>query len=101
MTESELLAEFVRVDRKDENIAVMVLEIAWEGPHKPVDRWTLAKTLHAASSDSEVADATRSVLSDQRFFSTCGECNQRMPLGWMDDQELCQGCAERNHGVVY
>jgi hypothetical protein len=30
----------------------------------------------------------------------CKECGKTKPPEWMHGKALCQGCAERNHGIV-
>ncbi len=35
------------------------------------------------------------------LFRTCTECDRVIPPEWMHDWSYCQGCAQRNHGVVY
>jgi hypothetical protein len=41
------------------------------------------------------------VIAAPSYFATCEECGRRNPHGWMFDEQLCQACAEENHGVVY
>lgn len=35
------------------------------------------------------------------LFRTCTECAGVMPPEWMHNRSYCQGCAQRNHGVIY
>lgn len=101
MNDRELLSEFVRIERTVDLVSILVREIHWDGPHTPVSTWVKADDLPATATEAEASAAAARVLRDRRFFRICGECEQRKPTGWMDDDQICQGCAEQNHGVVH
>lgn len=101
MTDSELLKEFVRVERTETEVQILVREIRWDGPHTPIHTWEVAKNLPATASKATVKSAVAGLLEDPRYFLTCHECRQRKPLGWMQGDCLCQQCAQTNHGIVY
>ena len=101
MEDRELLEEFVRVERTEDKVQILVREIRWEGPHTPISTWAIARTLPAAASESDIENATARVLEDDGYFLVCRECEERNPRGWMHDGRICQVCAEANHGVVH
>jgi len=101
MTDRELREEFVRVDRTDKKIHILVREIRWDGPHTPVSTWAVGKSLLATASEAEIEEATARILEDDGYFLTCHECSERKPLGWMHDGRICQGCAQTSYGIVY
>ena len=101
MKDSELLREFIRIERSDREIQVLVLDIGWDGPHTPVSTWKVARTLLSEASEADIGRCTSEILGDSKHFQVCGECGERNPLGWMHEDDLCQGCASDNHGVVY
>ena len=102
MNDSELIKEFIRIVNNEMQIQILVCKIEWnEGPHKPVSIWVIAKNLPAKSSESEIQYATTQVLHNMEYFSKCSECGERNPVGWMNDDHICQGCAQANHGIVY
>jgi rRNA maturation endonuclease Nob1 len=37
----------------------------------------------------------------KKYFQRCQECDKLKPVGWMHDSKICQGCAQKKHGVVY
>ena len=101
MNDRELRREFVRVERTEERVQILVREIRWDGPYTPISTWAIARTLPAIPSESEIENAVARILEDDRYFQVCNECGERKPLGWMHDESICQGCAEANHGVVH
>ena len=101
MTDEELTEEFIRVERDASSVSIMVREIRWNGPHKPVSEWVLGRKVGGDLSDLEVRQLVDGVLADESFFTRCRECGERNPRGWMHSSTLCQQCAELNHGVVY
>ena len=101
MKDSELLKEFIRVEKTAHGVQLLVCMIAWDGPHTPVSTWLVVKNLPGGASEAETQLAATDALEDPRYFSRCVECSERKPVGWMHDDDTCQGCAERNHGVVH
>ena len=101
MTDRELRKEFIRIEKKQNEVQILVHEIRWEGPHTPIHTWAVGKRLPATASEAEIERATAVILEDDGYFQVCLECSERKPLGWMNDGSLCQGCAQTKHGVVY
>ena len=100
MTDRELRKEFVRVERTEKKIQILLREIRWDGPHTPISTWVVGKRLPDTASDAEVENAIADMLQDHRYFRVCPECSEKKPFGW-NDGSICQRCAEVNHGVVY
>ena len=101
MNDREFLEEFVRVKRTENSVQILVRKIRWEGPHTPISTWVTGRSLPDTASEAAIEKATASLLEDHRYFRTCLECGERKPFGWMNDERICQGCAEANHGVVH
>jgi len=97
----ELLKEFIRVEKAERRVHILVCEIGWDGPHTPISRWVISRSLTHEASETEVEEAIAGILEDPRYFRVCLECGERQPLGWMHDERVCQGCAETNHGVAH
>jgi hypothetical protein len=94
--------EFVRFDNVSErHTDFLVQVITWSSPHTPVSAWETWKTLDHRPGQSERDSLLSHVLADPKYFGICAECGERGPLGWMHSAEVCQGCAQKNHGVVY
>ena len=101
MTDRELLTEFIRIERAEKEVQILVREIRWEGPHTPVSSWVIGSSLPDTASEADVEKATARILEDDGYFQVCNECGERKPPGWMNDERICQGCAVANHGVVH
>lgn len=101
MNDKELMDEFTDVRSGANGIALRVLRITWPHPHEPKSQWYTVTTLPIGTSLSDLDNARRDLLANPEHFRVCTECNERNPVGWMNDDSICQGCAERNHGVVY
>ena len=101
MTDRELRKEFIRIEKTQNEVQILVHEIRWEGPHTPVSTWVIGSSLPDTASEADVEKATARILEDDGYFQVCNECVERKPLGWMHDGRICQGCAVANHGVVH
>jgi hypothetical protein len=101
MNDRELRDEFVRVERTESQVRILVREIHWDGPHTPISTWATANSLPATGTEAEASAAAAGVLEDAGYFRVRGESEQRKPVGWMHNGRICQGCAEANHGVVH
>jgi hypothetical protein len=100
MNDRELRKEFIRIEKTQNEVQILVHEIRWEGPHTPIHTWAVGKSLPATASEAEIEEATASILEDGGYFRACPECNEKKPFGW-NDGSVCQRCAQANHGVVY
>ena len=101
MNDRELRKEFIRIEKKQNEVQILVHEIRWQGPYTPIHAWVVGKSLPATASEVEIEKATAGILEDHGYFRTCLECGERKPLGWMNDERICQHCAQANYGVVY
>ena len=95
------LGEFVRVEKMQEEIRILVREMGWSGPSTPTFIWRSVGKLPCTASESEIEDACLLILEDHRHFGVCGECDQRMLAGYMHNESTCQGCAPAKYGIVY
>jgi hypothetical protein len=100
MNDTELLKEFIRIQKTRNEVQILVHEIRWQGPHTPIHTWVVGKSLPATASEAEIENAAADILQDHRYFRTCPECREKKPSGW-NDGRICQRCAEVNHGVVH
>ena len=71
MTDRELRREFVRVEKTQDEVQILVHEIRWQGPHTPIRTWVVGQSLPAAAYESEIENATASILRDDRYFRAC------------------------------
>ncbi len=101
MNDRELRKEFVRVERTEKKVQILVHKIRWDGPHTPIHTWAVAESLPNTASEAAIKNAAARILENPRYFRTCTECGQRKPLGWMQNDRICQECAVVNHGVVH
>lgn len=101
MNDRELLKEFVRVERTESRVRILVREIRWDGPAEATSTWAVGQELHATATEAEANSVAASIIQDDRYFSDCHECGERNPLGWMHDERICQRCAVANHQIVY
>jgi hypothetical protein len=86
-------AEYTRV--RDGGLEVGV--VSWTDPHTPSLEWVAVARL-VKGEDTEAA--RRALLLDTRYFAVCDECHKHNVRGHMTGA-ICQGCARRNHGVVF
>lgn len=100
MNDLQLMEEFMQTATVDGTVVVLIKVISWDGPSTPLTHWTEGCVLSKNPTESEIQDAKRRLLDDNRFFRTCPECEIRKPIGWM--MELyCQSCGEKNHGIAF
>lgn len=101
MTDDEVLQHYVRVSSRSGTTLLEVCEITWDGPHTPFMAWRTAEALPENCSEEQLADAMARIAGEVRYFRRCVECGELKPCGHMQGEHICQGCAERNHGVVH
>ena len=101
MTDAELLEEFTDVQKRPDGIAIRVCKITWASPSEPKTEWLTAAILPANATKADVVKARQDSLENKTYFAVCTECRARKPIGWMEDDNICQSCAQQNHGVVY
>ena len=99
--DAQIIKEFIKVEKTDVYVKILVKHISWSGPHEPHSEWMEEDTLPGKVSQSEIQDAVKRVLENGRHFGVCQECGERNPTGWMHNDRICQGCAQANYGIVY
>lgn len=98
--DQELLDSFTRIRHEPDAIVLEIQSITWHG-HTPEGHWEEVKRLDPTTKDSEVTKQHKQLLQRRRFFRVCTICNERKINGWMHNDEICQGCAQKTLGVVY
>ncbi len=102
MKEHDLRKEFIRIDRVSETRTdVLVQVISWPSPHTSVSDWEIWRRVDGNVAKTEFETLCAQLLDDPKYFGMCVECGERNPSGWMHSKQVCQGCAQQNHGVVY
>lgn len=99
-SDAKLAAEFFRTKSDKTNRSLQVRKITWNGVCNPISRWQTIKRFELDVTPDEIAAATLDELDNPRFFRICSECGERKPVGYMS-AEYCQGCGEKNHGLVH
>ncbi len=99
MTDEEIKREFIRVAPSGRRVQVAM--ISWNGPHTPSTEWVNFRSIPENTTPDEIEKAMNQALARKSYFLRCQTCKQLNPLGWMHDDRICQGCAERDLGVDY
>ena len=95
------MRDFLRLERAAAACRLMVKTVSWAGPAAPLETWKTGAVSPPDAGPGAVRTAKEQALADPRFFAVCKECGTRQPTGYMCDDDICQLCAERNHGVVF
>ena len=103
MTDQDLIAQFLRTvpSAPDGGTVIEVCEISWPHPHEPEGTWVTVTELPAGASQERIDRQISKILRNRKYFRVCQECGERKPVGWMHNARICQGCAEKHHGVCY
>jgi hypothetical protein len=104
MNNHELVREFIKVEKRENEVVILVCLVEWKNSHEPILRWKIAKTLKTDSLKSEVDIQVNEILNDKRFFRTCVECGKCKQVGrtmMLQDKRLCHSCAEKNHRILF
>jgi hypothetical protein len=99
----------VTVSVDPDGIAVAVFGVRWDGPHTPVpDPRPLACLAWSdfRGSEAEAVVAAQlliqaGIVIRRAAFRRCRSCKRNMPPEWLHAEDMCQGCAERELGVVH
>lgn len=91
----------------DSSLTVSEFAVGWDGPQTPVTQpvelgrlqWQWLPGVEAMHVLRALIDAARH--SRRSKYRQCRMCEQVNPPEWMDDEEVCHSCAERDVGVVY
>lgn len=101
MSDDQLVLEFTRVERSIGAVRIMVADIAWPSPSQPETTWEEVTRLLDTAMDTDIANAQQQAVADTRYFAMCGTCREKQPVGWMHDDNTCESCASRDHGILY
>ena len=89
----------------NENLGGWAFEVGivtWHGgPHTPQLEWKPFRLWKTLPNERRLQKAQAAALAQTCFFRTCVECHEVHNAGHMFGRDICQGCAERNHGVVH
>lgn len=97
-----IMKDLVRIKKSETGIKLQTCWITWSSPSTPKSHWHTVEILPANSSRKAVYARKQALLDNKRYFMVCNECGERNPIGWMCIEDgYCQGCAEKNHGVVF
>ena len=91
----------MRVTRLNDTVEIQVCMIEWSHPHTPKGTWHPVEKLDKCTPQEVIDDLLEKTLRDRHYFKVCNECDQRNPSGHMHSNNVCQSCAEENHGVVH
>ena len=95
-----VIAEFTRARLLPEGWVLEYRQLEWPHPAEPVTHWQVVGKLPASATELEVLKA-RMALADQReLFQVCTRCHELNPTGWMQNLQICQGCAAED-GAEY
>jgi hypothetical protein len=86
-----------------EAIELRLPTIEWLGSHTSVRSSKLWKRIDLHNSRNlDMAQLIASAQEAQaQTFGICKFCSQKLPSGWMSQQDVCQSCAEKHLGIVY
>lgn len=95
----------VRLTRS--RITVLEYAIEWTGPHTPVLAprrigtvvWGRARTHEMTKAVAALIEAAREARLAK--FRVCERCERSTPPEWMDNERVCQSCADADLGVVH
>jgi hypothetical protein len=80
------------------------LGVAWNGPATPATR--LCDVVHLPFPNADLLAQTLAAARAKRDAQllTCALCGERLTPGhmdWIDDRNVCHGCAETKLGIVH
>jgi hypothetical protein len=97
----------ITLDNK--GVSVGIFQVRWEGPHTPVPYTRPRASVAWANLNDRTEEAVVAVQSlvpaavvvRRAAFRRCRYCGKNTPPEWWHGEYACQGCAERNLGVVH
>lgn len=86
-----------------EAIELRLPTLEWLGSHTSVRSSKLWKRINLDNSKNfDIPQLIASAQEAQaQTFGVCKFCSQKLPSGWMSQQDICQSCAEKHLGIVY
>lgn len=95
-----IITEYIAVEEGGTFTVIWVGTVQWSS-QTPSTEWVVAEEIQGTPRAESISLAVHRILNSRRFFAICQECGERIPQGCMHDDDICQGCAEKNHGVVH
>lgn len=99
--EQEDLRDYLRTREEGGQWLFEVARVGWEGQHEPYLEWIPFRCWKINPDPARLKKATAAALSSPRFFSRCETCKVTHNVGHMRAGDLCCGCAEKHHGIIY
>ncbi|MHB9132347.1 MAG: hypothetical protein ACYDBB_14830 [Armatimonadota bacterium] len=100
-TDEELISEFMRERLEDGMTILEVAVVRWDGPHTPYLHWRKLRTWRRPPTPEMIETAQQKAFANPKFFQRCEHCHERCNAGHMCIDDICQGCAERDFGIVF
>ena len=101
MKQEDLIRDYTRVEYRENEIAIQVAWLIWKGSHNSRLHWHTVKRISQKADARQVNESIKTLLSNKRYFAICRDCEEKKVIGHMCDADICQSCAEKNHGVVF
>ena len=101
MKNSDSIKKYVRVEETKHSVQILVCKIGWDGPAEMITKWEFGKNLQSGASETEIEQAVAGIIDDPRFFKLCSDWGEHKPVGLMWENQICQGCAAANHGIIF
>ena len=79
----------------------LICKIEWDGPSEMISKWEIGKSFQTVVPATEIEQAVAGIIDDPRFFKLCSDCGEHKPVGLMWENQICQGCAAANHGIIF
>jgi len=99
-SDTDLIADFMRIRNSGATVILEVATVRWSGPHTPRLKWTKYRSWGSVKR-AEVFEAQKDALNDSRFFGVCARCHMKFNRGHMPSDDTCMGCAERDLGMIH
>lgn len=99
--EQPLFDGLTRAQVLADGVQIKVGVIRWLSSHEPQLDWLPVTRLPVGSSEADIYRARRRLLMQRRFYGLCQTCSQRYARGHMHDRQLCTGCAEQQHQMIF
>ena len=84
-----------------EGWAFQVGVVRWPHPHEPMMAWNTVRRWKTQPNAARLDRTRKAVVARGRFFRICSICHELNNGGHMHSKDVCQGCAEREFGVVH
>jgi hypothetical protein len=92
---------YTDVTRGPDGVDIMVCDVTWEETHTPSYKWIRVTQLPGSATEEAIGKALQDLAKNPKYFGTCATCNTHKPVGFMWADDVCQGCASNEHGIVF